>query len=319
MNQTCSGFINCNHPEKNKRITKPNYIVAQPLVMWNSLRYDAYSLIEKSSGLPMVHKNNKFTLEWNMNFSEGVPVSHYTFWPVRQLAGRFESDISRKYVNCHSKYVITSKDRNGVSCLKIGKDGIIGWTLLEDSIHKTPYDENMVWKILLADKESHAQNIKEGDRIVLENEKITGLLSKQADGCNFDGQPIFTMLNNYKISSFSNKVHGRGLHSESVPVCRFKDCDNECTMLEFQILGLNLTVNNALTLQNVESTVEDSSLNTTTVLDYGVYGAGFAVLFCLVLLLLVLLYYSFIPKEYDFVSNTDTGLLYENAKDLLSL
>ena len=152
-----------------------------------------------------------------------------------------------------------------------------------------------------------------------ENEKITGLLSKQADGCNFDGQPIFTMLNNYKISSFSNKVHGRGLHSESVPVCRFKDCDNECTMLEFQILGLNLTVNNALTLQNVESTVEDSSLNTTTVLDYGVYGAGFAVLFCLVLLLLVLLYYSFIPKEYDFVSNTDTGLLYENAKDLLSL
>lgn len=318
LNQTCTGFINCNHPSKKKSITEKSAIAAHQLEKWNVVKYDAYTLIEESSGIPVSISENNFTVQWTKTFTVQDTVTHYTFWTVKEKNGLFETDNKYNHLSVNGKYVITTRDNTGLKCLQFSpSNNLLNWVSLDENIKGLPFDKTIVWRVL--NNRTHIKRIIEGDSISLVSETATNkIVVKQASGCDFNQNPLFTIEETKNISALSNKFYGQAIHEESVPICTYNDCQNECTLFKFQILGVGLTANEKVTLQATDNDSNSAYLNTTTNLTIGTMATGLSVLALLVILIVVVVYYYFIPKEYDYVSKVSFHDMYSNVKDLIT-
>ena len=326
QNKTCSGFVSCYH--KDDIINSSNssqYVKRQLLENWNDVTRDRYTIVEEASGMPVINQNNKFTVKWfNKSGFDVTKITHYSFWAVRRsLSGpTFSSHGSKAFVDVSCQYLITTKNENGVFCLSYSQyTDLISWIPLSSNVLGKEYDPTIVWKFSFVNKKDIAGYIREGDDVLLYSTYHPNkFISKSTKKCDFKSEPLFTLQDNNSVSVLINKFHGKGIYEESVPVCTFSDCDNECTLLNFQILGSNLSLNNTLTMQdNIGEVFTGYDTNPNTNLYSSIQGVGIFLIVLFSALVVILLYYRFVPREFDFISRVTVDDLYYNVKDLLTL
>ena len=328
QNKTCSGFVACYHPndEDDLTTTSPQYVHRKLLENWDLSSLDQYTIIEEASGIPILNNGGRFELNWNNNnISDNNSITHYSFWAVRNLHNKFATSGYKAYVDVLEQYVITTQYNNIVFCLNYSPiTKLISWLSLEENILGKEFEKTIVWNLKFANKNNKKGFVKEGDDVLLFSATNSSLvLSKVPDSCDVQNNPLFTLQSVDNISVISNRFHGRGIHEESTPVCKFTDCENDCTLIHFQILGSNLSINNKTTLlslkQQTDTANDGTKLNTTDNLAIALQSVGLFLLALILLLFLVLAYYKFIPKEFDYISRVTVDDVYYNVKDLISL
>lgn len=287
--KTCKGFVKCHHTTED---VKPRVVVRHLFDKWNEPDVHQYTIIEENSGMPIVNDDGKFTLHWN----DSAPTfEHVAFWEVDEKRGVFVPGRSRNTnVTTFNKYVVTSMYSGMRWCLLYAPEAnMVEWRPCEN-LNGEPYNPLIVWHIAAP----RVRNIKEGTMVALYPEaEPDKFVSKQSTGCDFFNNPVFGVEAPATVSVLDNKKHGKGVHEESTPLCRFTDCNSPCTLMHFQIMGRD-----AQYTKIVPQKSNEAFRNAVTTSE-GLF--SWVVIFLVAIfvpLLLLHLYYSIVPAKYDYTA-----------------
>lgn len=337
----CKGFINCDIPEEEHQnislnlnnnfnednssedntVNKIPYIKTEFLSDNVNLKYNTYTLIEKRSGLPLMKKNLDISIAWGdeqIQESSLETPTHYTFFPFKAYSeNRIISDNHKTILNTEQKYLITTISGERTFLLSRNYKGGVYWAPVDNELQHIKFSPLIGWRFNKDNKIN--QKIKEGDFVsIVAADNDHTILSKEPF-CDLKNNAKFGMIEKKKISPLDSVLMGQGEHDFSIPVCKYKDCENECLLFEFQILGTSYTINSKLTTSNLQSNSEEVEMNRTTMLYGPIYGVGFAILSCFLLGLIVFLYYWLMPAKYDIISTFHLPAFFKATQEFMEI